>query len=98
MVGEAGSGRSTRLPRAEPKRVPSTLRKFEGLAFLSRQPGAIVLQFCSSHLSSRIYSNSMKTNDGRHGYPSQNRADNLPGFGPFAARIPFHFFHGAYRE
>ncbi|HEV3481573.1 MAG TPA: hypothetical protein VGR97_04515, partial [Candidatus Acidoferrales bacterium] len=32
MIGEVGNGRSARLPRAKPKRVPSTLREFEGLA------------------------------------------------------------------
>lgn len=34
----------------------------------------------STDLPSRISSNSLKTNDGCHGYPSRNREDNSPGF------------------
>lgn len=36
----------------------------------------------STLVSSRIRSNLLKTNDGRHSYPSQNREDNFPVFGP----------------
>lgn len=85
MFGKVGSSRSFRLPLAKPKGISFTLREFEGSAFLSRQPSAIGLQFCSSHRSSRIRSNSLKTNDGCHGYPSRNREDNLHAF--FAAPI-----------
>lgn len=37
-------------------------------------------RLCSTHLPSRIQSNSLKTNDGCHGYPSQNREDNSQDF------------------
>ena len=85
MFGEVEGSRSFRWPRAEPRGISFTLREFEEPASLSRQPSAIGLQFCSSHRSSRIRSNSLKTNDGCHGYPSQNREGNLHAF--FAAPI-----------
>lgn len=85
MFGEVEGSRSFRWPRAEPRGISFTLREFEGSAFLSRRPSAIDLQFCSSHQSSRISSNSLKTKDGCHGYPSQNREGNLHAF--FAAPI-----------
>ena len=36
----------------------------------------------SIQVASRICSNSLKTNDGRHVYPSQTREDDLRVFGP----------------
>ena len=36
----------------------------------------------SQHVTSRIHSNSLKSNDGCHGYPSRNREANFPDFGP----------------
>jgi hypothetical protein len=48
----------------------------------AQRPSAISLQFYSTHLPSRIHSNSLKTNEGRHRYPSQNRERNFPAFGP----------------
>ena len=64
MSGEVGSGRSAGLPRGKPRGCSSALRELDELGYLSRQPCAIGLQFCSSHRSSRICSNSLKTNDG----------------------------------
>jgi hypothetical protein len=46
-------------------------------------------QLYSQHVTSRIHSNSLKTNDGCHGYPSRNREDNFPDFGPLSGE-EFH--------
>jgi hypothetical protein len=52
------------------------------------QPGLVCLavdkhrRLYSQHVTSRIHSNSLKTKVGRHGYPSRNREDNFPSFGP----------------
>src|SRR6185437_57050 len=61
-------GRSIGSSRTKPKGSSSAL--------LSRQSNAIGLQFYSTHEPSRICSNPLKTNDRRHGYPSQNREGN----------------------
>lgn len=58
----------------------------------ARLPRAEPKRVYSTHLSSRIHSNSLKTNDGRHGYPSQNREDNLPGFGPLRDKNSISLF------
>ena len=93
MFGEVQGSRSGGLPRAKPKGGSLTVRKFEGSAFLSRQPSAIVLQFCSSHRSSRMCSNSLKTNDGCHVYPSQNPGADFPDLGsPSGEKIRSSFF------
>lgn len=52
----------------------------------------------STDLPSRISSNSLKTNDGRHGYPSRNREDNFPVLGALAAKNPLPFFHRGHQE
>ncbi len=99
MFGEVEGSRSGGLPRAKPKGGSLTLRKFEGSAFLSRQPSATVLQFCSSHRSSRMCSNSLKTNDGCHVYPSRNREDDFPGFRSLGGeKIHSSFFTAAIRS
>lgn len=87
MFGEVGSRRSAGSRRAKSKRGSS--------AFFSRQPSAIGLQFCSSHQSSRMCSNSLKTKDRCDAYPSQNPEDDFPNSGSLAAKNPFPFFHRA---
>jgi hypothetical protein len=93
MLGGVEGSRSAGLPRAKPKGVSFTLREFEGpasskLVRSRNQSGFVRLglhehrRLCSTHVSSRICSNSLKTNDGRHVYPSQNREDDFPSFGP----------------
>jgi hypothetical protein len=49
----------------------------------------------STHVPSRICSNSLKTNDGRHVYPSQNRGDSVPAFGSLRGENPIPLFHPA---
>lgn len=71
MFGEVGSGRSVRVPLAEPKRL--SLRRFS----------LRLARFYSTHQSGRIRSNSLKTKDGCHGYPSRNWEDGFRHF-----RIP----------
>ncbi len=91
MSGGVEGSRSAGLPRAKPKGV-SPVR-------LSRQPSAIGLQFYSTHLPSRIRSNSLKTNDGCHGYPSRNREDDFPGFRSLGGeKIHSSFFTAAIRS
>jgi len=75
MFGEVGSRRSARLPRVR-RSVPSTLKEFEGLA------SSKVARLYSTHWPSRMHSNSMKTNDGCHVYPSQKPEDNVRDFRP----------------
>jgi len=47
----------------------------------------------STHVPSRMCSNSLKTNDGRHVYPSQNRGGGFLAFKPLrGARFHSSFF------
>jgi hypothetical protein len=53
-------------------------------------------QLYSQHVTSRIHSNSLKTNDGRHVYSSQTRGDDFRAFGPLRGeKIPFVLFRPA---
>lgn len=68
-------------------------------ALLSRQASAIDLQSHSPLRSSRMRSNSLKTNDGCHVYPSQNPEADFPGFGSSnSGKNPSPFFHHAHEE
>ncbi len=78
MLGEVEGSRNAGLPRAKPK----------GSRLLRRD----LPRLYSTHLPSRISSNSLKTNDGCHGYPSRNREDDFPGFRSLAAKIHSAFF------
>ncbi len=103
MFGEVEGSRSVGLPRAKPKGVSFTVREFEGPAFLNLAPSRNAQsglvrpalrhrRLYSQHVTSRMCSNSLKTNDGRHVYPSRNREDNFPDFGRFAAKNPIPLF------
>lgn len=56
-------------------------------------------QLYSQHLTSRICSNSLKTNDGRHVYPSQNREGDFSSFKTHRGeKFHFAFFTEAIRS
>jgi hypothetical protein len=92
MFGEVEGSRSAGLPRAKPRGVSPSSSK---LARSRNQPGLVCLaldkhrRLYSQHVTSRIHSNSLKTNDGRHVYSSQTRGDDLRAFGP-TPRRKFH--------
>jgi hypothetical protein len=86
MFSEVEGSRSAGLPRAKPKGGSAALLNLAPDRKL--QPGLVCLaldkyrRLYSQHVTSRICSNSLKTKVGRHGYPSRNREDNFPSFGP----------------